>query len=197
MRTACQAYLIVDAGAPDAGPDRLAGALRRQPVASVLLRGAPSREQVAACQGQGAAALVDGGAQAALELGADGVHLNHTGDDGAAGQALRQARALLGAERIVGASAGLLRHNAMELGELGADYVGFDLATDEAQGLELVSWWTEMFVVPCVAFSAASREQAGRLVEAGADFVAAGPEGGVAGAMDILAALDALQGAKS
>jgi len=193
----CQAFLVIDAGAPDAGPEQLAEVLRRQSVASVLLRGAPTREQVAACQGQGAAALVEGDARLALELAADGVHLPHNDDAEAAVLAYREARALLGAGRIVGASAGLVRHNAMELGELGADYVGFELTADEAAGLELVAWWAEMFVVPCVAFSATSPEQAARLAEAGADFVAAGPQGGVAGAIGVLASIGVPQGAKS
>jgi thiamine-phosphate pyrophosphorylase len=64
------------------------------------------------------------------------------------------------------------------LGEAGADYVGFGVPegvkdTDGARArrLELISWWAEVFEIPCVAFDVAAPEDADRLARAGADFI--------------------------
>jgi thiamine-phosphate pyrophosphorylase len=38
--------------------------------------------------------------------------------------------------------------------------------------LDLVAWWNEIFELPSVAFGAADPEDARRLADAGADFVA-------------------------
>jgi thiamine-phosphate pyrophosphorylase len=66
----------------------------------------------------------------------------------------------------------------MELGEGGADYVAFgvpahveDRARAAERQLGLVSWWSEVFEIPCVALNVSDTEQARRLAEAGADFV--------------------------
>jgi thiamine-phosphate pyrophosphorylase len=55
------------------------------------------------------------------------------------------ARKAVGAQAIVGVLVGTSRHEAMEAGEAGADFIGFDADA------EIVSWWTEMMEVPCVA----------------------------------------------
>ena len=57
----------------------------------------------------------------------------------------------------------------MMLGELGAEYVAFDGGADQ---VDFVSWWAEIFEIPCVAFDVASAKGAHDLVQAGADFVA-------------------------
>ena len=67
----------------------------------------------------------------------------------------------------------------MMVGELDVDYVMFgDPAPDGwlpplEQVVERVSWWAEIFNVPCVAF-AARLEDVAALSQAGADFVALG-----------------------
>ena len=197
-----QAYLIVNADAASLRPEGLASALVAQPVASVLLRAkqvAPDRLQslIAAAQASGVAVLIEADAQLALSTGADGVHLLHDPDLAATERAFRQARAVLGDGRIVGASAGLVRHDAMILAELGADYVGLEAGAgaDPARLVEQVAWWEQMFVVPCVAFTAANRLEAEQLAVAGADFVAAGPSSDLAQSLDILAVLTATLGA--
>ena len=64
----------------------------------------------------------------------------------------------------------------MVAGEAGADYVmlgtlnGAPEADDEL--FELVSWWNEMFVIPCAAAGRLTPELAVALVRAGADLVA-------------------------
>ena len=70
------------------------------------------------CAERGTACLVRDHVGAALEIGADGVHLG----GGAADVPAR--RAALGRERILGVSCGRSRDAAMTAGEAGADYVG-------------------------------------------------------------------------
>ena len=74
----------------------------------------------------------------------------------------------------------------MTLGEAGADYVGFSFPETSAdrdaavtQQLELISWWAEIFEVPCVAFDVATIEEARAVAAAGADFIAIRVAGGV------------------
>lgn len=83
--------------------------------------------------------------------GLDGVHL----PDGA--KQVREARKLLGADAIIGAFCGTSRHDGMNAGEAGADYVAFGPvgATALGSGLpahrDLFAWWSEMIEVPVVA----------------------------------------------
>ena len=130
---------------------------------------------VRAAQKAGVATLVEADADAALALGADGVHLPWRED---IFSAYELARSTLGQEMIVGADAGRSRHDAMLLGEAGADYVGFgipphvgDRETAAARRLDLVEWWAEVFEVPVVAFDVESPGDAAQLAGAGADFV--------------------------
>lgn len=121
------------------------------------------------------AALLADDIATARAVGADGVHVSWRPEIEEAYEAARNA---LGAEAIVGADPGLSRHDAMQLGEGGADYVAFshaaDAATDETEDAlaSLVAWWAEIFVVPVVAFGIESTEDVSELVAAGADFIA-------------------------
>lgn len=84
-------------------------------------------------------------------LGLDGVHLS----DGTRG--VREARKELGPDAIVGAHCGTSRHDGMNAGEAGADYVCFGPVQAGALGdgsvaeAELFQWWSEMIEVPVVA----------------------------------------------
>ncbi|MEM7568028.1 MAG: thiamine phosphate synthase [Pseudomonadota bacterium] len=75
---------------------------------------------------------------------------------------------------IVGAGELRSRHDAMEAGESGADYVLFGRwqvgASDPDWVQSRVSWWAELFEVPCVGI-ATSAEAVKPLAEAGADFI--------------------------
>jgi thiamine-phosphate pyrophosphorylase len=117
---------------------------------------------------RGLACLIEDDVELALRIGADGVHIN------ADAASYARARDRLGKEAIVGAGCGLRRHDAMTLAELGADYVAFDISgIDEIdQQAELIAWWSEIFVVPCVAWNIATPEEAERFARLGADFVA-------------------------
>ncbi len=122
-------------------------------------------------QAAGAACLIEGDAELAMRLGADGVHVRADAD------AYRAARALLGTEASIGVGCGLARHEAMLLAELGADYVGFAPASPRDidgidQCAELIAWWAAIFVVPCVVFDIDNADEALELASLGADFVA-------------------------
>jgi thiamine-phosphate pyrophosphorylase len=118
---------------------------------------------------RGLACLVDQDAALAERLGADGVHIE------ANPMIYAETRKLLGESANIGAFCGVDRHSAMRLAELGADYVAFgpNGTIDEIdQYAELISWWSEIFVVPCVAWNVDNAEQASRLASLGADFIA-------------------------
>jgi thiamine-phosphate pyrophosphorylase len=109
----------------------------------------------------------------AAELGADGVHI---GQEDASYPA---ARAAVGPDKIVGVTCHNSRHLAMEAAEAGADYVAFGAfyptktkQPKAAGDPEILRWWSELMVVPCVAIGGITVENALPLIEAGADFVA-------------------------
>lgn len=103
----------------------------------------------------------------ARQQGLDGVHLADVA-------AIATARRLLGPDALIGVDCGLSRHAAMVAGEAGADYVLFgslDLAPPGAVA-DLVTWWRELFVLPCAAAGRFSPESARRMAAAGAEFIA-------------------------
>lgn len=166
--------------------ERLGAALDALQPASLIIRPAQGgtlmaaslRPLVALAQSKGTAALVAGDAALAKAVAADGVHLQPSPDlldDYAA------ARRLLGTGMIVGADAGRSRHDAMCLGEAGADYVAFGATA--APGAEdtqhdLCVWWADLFEVPVVALGMTGLDDARALLSSGADFVAFDIPGG-------------------
>jgi thiamine-phosphate pyrophosphorylase len=142
----------------------------------------------AVCAGR-TAFLIEDDVALALALGADGVHLCDPAGVGA-------ARARLGQGRILGASCGTSRHAAMLAGEDGADYIAFgEPGCALPFLLELLAWWSELFVLPCLAEGAFDAGSCAPLVEAGADFIGVGavvwdhPDGAGAGARRIQEAI--------
>jgi thiamine-phosphate pyrophosphorylase len=139
------------------------------------------------CQSRDVAALIAGDAQLARTLKADGVHL----PAGGAVPGYDAARKIVGKSYIVGADAGVSRHDAMTLGEAGADYVAFgapshlkDRIKARARRRDLIAWWSELFEVPCVAFDVETASEAAELARLGADFIAiALPTGRFVGAV--------------
>ena len=196
MAHGSQAYLIVEVRPDSVGAEQLAKAVLRSQATCVLLRPPAGFDGnlaplVQAIQAANCAALIQDDAAIAMALGADGVHLAHQDDPDLAEQQYRAARAQLGAGRIVGAACGLARHNAMVLAELGADYVALGGAPDQeaADQLDMVTWWAEVFSVPCVAWSVAAPAQVAPLQAAGADFIAASPARGLEDAVALLSML--------
>jgi thiamine-phosphate pyrophosphorylase len=181
MQPSCLLYAVVEAG-PGAA-ERLGAALAAVQVSSVLiapaqdgvLDAASAKPLVELAQRAGAAALIADDAALAKALRADGVHLGISMDPAGT---YADARRILGPRAIVGADAGISRDDAMTLAEDGAEYVAFgapldlsDLDKARARRAELITWWAEIFEVPCVAFDVESPEAAAALAQAGADFV--------------------------
>ena len=157
---------------------QLAQAIATTDAACVLLcgDGAPVDEDHAGrlidlVQASGLACLIEHDAGLAERLGADGLHID------ADSEAYTAARKLLGESANIGALCGLGRHDAMQLAELGADYVAFGPKSESIidaidQYADLIAWWSEIFVVPCVAWNVETAEQAAKFAALGADFVA-------------------------
>jgi thiamine-phosphate pyrophosphorylase len=109
----------------------------------------------------------------AFETGCDGVHIGQQDAPYAA------ARDAVGPDAIVGVTCHDSRHLAMVAGEQGADYVAFGAfyptTTKEAQfhaTPDILSWWSGLMEIPCVAIGGITLENAPPLVAAGADFLA-------------------------
>lgn len=183
MSSGAKLYLdYVQAGSPESSRAVLSAALEAAPVASLLIRPATgevydaetARALIAIAQKKGVAVLLNDEALA-RELGADGVHVAWAPD---VVQQFKAVRRTVGSGTIVGADAGRTRHDAMEIGEANADYVAFgipahveDRSRAADRQLDLVSWWSEVFEIPCVALDVADAEHARLLADAGADFV--------------------------
>lgn len=90
---------------------------------------------------------------------------------------LQTTRMNLAAGRLSGVGGLASRHDTMVAAESGVDFVMFGEpdAVGKRPGfsaiVERVSWWAEIFQLPCVAF-AGSVDEVSRLAEARADFVA-------------------------
>lgn len=167
----CRLFLLVpDTAEPQRAAACLAAAFQAGDIDAVLITPRHNDEGTAEimnalkplARDSGVPAMVAANPELARRLGADGVEVADLAAYGA-------ARKLLGASAFVGADAGDSRHAAMELGEAGADYVGFH--NDSAGGRELIAWWAELFEIPCVALDPVEPAAAGELARLGADFV--------------------------
>ena len=204
--TETQLYLISPLDVGGDFPQRLeralaAGARRHGDLVTAFqfrVKGLDSHEAAALaaplqaiCAAHDVAFIVNDSVALAKRLKADGVHLGQ--DDGSP----REAREVLGREAQIGVTCHASRHLAMEAGEAGADYVAFgafypsttkDKGDAERPSPELLSWWTRLFEIPCVAIGGITPENCAPLVAAGADFLAV--SGAVWGA-DEVAAIEA------
>lgn len=178
----CRLYLQVTVPHSAQEKAQLLAALSETAPACVLLRDNGSLLENAAIdavidliQGTGAACLLENRIDAAEALGTDGVQID-------ADMALyASARAALGESANIGVYCGMRRHDAMALAEAGADYVAFgDEAaargkTDAPESLDgiadIIAWWSEIFVVPSIAFNIETVAEAERLCSLGADFI--------------------------
>jgi len=122
---------------------------------------------------QGVSFILNDRPDLAAELGCDGVHIGQ-GDGSYA-----EARAAVGPDRVIGVTCHDSRHLAMEAGEQGADYVAFGAffptKTKEAKfqaPIDILEWWHELMVIPCVGIGGITIENCAPLVSAGADFLA-------------------------
>jgi thiamine-phosphate pyrophosphorylase len=153
---------------------------------------------IARGQKAGAAVLIADDAQLARVVRADGVYLTWQGprgkggleqdfeaeselDDPAHERALDaqiarvdEARDIVGGQAIVGVEVADTRDSAMRLGETSVDFVAFG-QPDAGVRRAFVTWWAEVFEVPCVALDAYVEDgdemTAALLAHAGAEFV--------------------------
>lgn len=181
-RPACQLYLVSPLDVGGGFPDRLARALDAGPVAAFQFRVKGVDQHQAArlaeplqriCADRDVAFIVNDDVSLARRLGADGVHLGQGDGDP------REARQLVGPSMQIGVTCHDSRHLAMEAGEAGADYVAFGAffpsTTKDARHRAdpvLLSWWTTVFELPCVAIGGITPANAPALIAAGADFIA-------------------------
>lgn len=124
------------------------------------------------CRQAGALFIVNDDPQLALVCEADGVHL------GQQDMAVTEARALLGPERIIGTSNRTVEQ-ALASQRAGADYIAvgsiYPTATksDAVQvGLETLRTIRQAVAVPLVAIGGIDRDNAGAVIDAGADAIA-------------------------
>jgi thiamine-phosphate pyrophosphorylase len=178
----CRLYLISPQEVGGSFPDRLKSVVGDEAVAAFQLRVKDVTEHELArlaeplqriCADAGIAFIVNDSMQLAKRLGADGVHLGQQDGD------IREARALLGPQAQIGVTCHDSRHLAMAAGEAGADYVAFGAfypTTTKPSVYRpdpaILSWWSSVFEVPCVAIGGINPENAKPLIDAGADFLA-------------------------
>ncbi len=207
FRPACQLYVVSPPAIEiPAFAERLKAALSGGPVAAfqlrlkdvaddVVLRAAEALLPI--CAEHDVAFLLNDRADLAKQCGADGVHLGQS--DGS----IAEARALLGPDAQIGRTCHDSRHLAMEAGEQGADYVAFgafyETTTKPSHYRptpDVLTWWTTISQLPCVAIGGITPANAAPLVAAGADFIAVvnavwlhpqGPGAGVAAFEAVLA----------
>ena len=178
----CSLYLISPQEVGGGFPDRLKAALEPGIATAFQLRVKDVEEHQLArraeplqriCADASVAFIVNDSVALAKRLGADGVHLGQS--DGAIGD----ARAILGPDAQIGRTCHDSRHFAMEAGEQGADYVAFgafyETTTKPSHyrpDPSILTWWSTLFEIPCVAIGGITPANAAPLVDAGADFVA-------------------------
>ncbi|HHB80159.1 MAG TPA: thiamine phosphate synthase [Aliiroseovarius sp.] len=165
-------------------PAELARVLDSAPIACIrlalatqdedaLIRAADALREVA--HARDIPLVIDDHFMLAARLGLDGVHLT----DGA--RRVRKARAELGADAIVGAFCGASRHEGLNAGEAGADYISFGPVGTDALGdgsqadPDLFLWWSEMIEIPVVAEGALDVDTVRQLAPR-TDFFAIGEE---------------------
>jgi len=130
-------------------------------------------ELIRIAQRRGVAVIMNDSVKLANELGCDGLHIGQS--DGS----VKEARASLGKTGMLGVTCHDSRHLAMQAGEQGADYVAFGAFfptttkdTLHVADIDLISWWVELFELPCVAIGGITTDNCTPLIEAGADFLA-------------------------
>ena len=175
-------YLISPQDVGGAFPDRLRAALSGGPVAAFQLRVKDVDPHELArlaeplqriCADQDVAFIVNDSVSLAKRLGSDGVHLGQSDGD------VRDARAALGPSVQIGRTCHDSRHLAMQAGEDGADYVAFGAfyptttkPSEYRPASGILSWWSGLFELPCVAIGGITPANVAPLLAAGADFIA-------------------------
>lgn len=181
-RSNCSLYLISPQEVGGAFHQRLEAALEPGLAKAFQLRVKDVDEQELArlaeplqriCEDAKVAFIVNDSISLAKRIGADGVHLGQSDGD------VREARALLGPSAQIGKTCHDSRHLAMDAGEAGADYVAFGAfyptttkPSEYRPDPSILTWWSTLFEIPCVAIGGIKPDNGSALVRAGADFLA-------------------------
>jgi hydroxymethylpyrimidine kinase/phosphomethylpyrimidine kinase/thiamine-phosphate diphosphorylase len=133
---------------------------------------ASARQLTDLCRSAGALLLINDDAQLALACGADGVHLGQ--EDGP----IADARCILGPGKIIGRSTRTVEQ-ALQAQQEGADYIGLgaiyptDSKNDtQLVGLERLRQVRQAVDLPIVAIGGINIENAGAVIDGGADALA-------------------------
>lgn len=180
-----QLYLITPPAFDlDSFPDQISRVLDCAPVACVRLALASKDEGKIAksgdalreiCHARDIPLLIESHLIMVERLGLDGVHLT----DGS--RSVRYARQELGKDAIIGTFCGASRHDGLNAGESGADYVCFGPCGENTLGdgsvvsVDLFKWWSDVVEVPIVAEGALNAEIVNTLSPI-SDFFAIGAE---------------------
>jgi thiamine-phosphate pyrophosphorylase len=181
-----QLYLITPPLIDETMRDQLAAVLKAAPIACVLITTASSDEAQMKKTLQSLAPLIQQHDTALLTLNAphiamraqaDGCHIATQSETLA--DDLAQAIASIKPRGIIGVGNLKSKHDAMSAGERDIDYVMFGEPSADGyvapfeQRCERISWWADIFNVPCVAY-AHNFDEIKLLCKAGADFIALG-----------------------
>ena len=162
--------------------EQLKDALNGGDVASVQLRMKESYDEeiikaaktlMPVCHEKNVAFIINDRPDIARKVNADGVHIGQEDAN------LKEARDIVGDNQIIGVTCKDSKHLAMTAGEQGADYVAFGafyptvtkISTTHAKP-EILTWWQDLFELPCVAIGGITIENAKYIANAGADFIA-------------------------
>ena len=183
LNSPCRLYLVTPPHFdPTAFAEGLAAALDVGDVACVQLRMKDAEDDairraidvlLPVAGGRDVAFILNDRPDLAAEMGCDGTHVGQ--DD----TPYQEARRLLGPDAIVGVTCHDSRHLAIAAADQGADYVAFGAFyptnTKDAKfcaPVEILSDWSAVTIVPCVAIGGITAENCAPLVRAGADFLA-------------------------
>lgn len=126
-----------------------------------------AREKISAlvevAQTDGLVAIIRDDYKAAAAMDADGVIVGSI-------EEIKQARDLLGEDKIYGLSCDTSKELAQQAIEAKLDYVEFGSA-DKAPSTDLLSWWSTAYDHPCLARGPITNDNAGSYARAGAGFV--------------------------
>jgi thiamine-phosphate pyrophosphorylase len=125
--------------------------------------------------------IVNDKVELAKEMDADGVHL------GVHDMRIKDARQILGPDKIIGSSCLDSKHLAMTAAEASADYVSFGpffttrspyyprekYAPKYMVSSNILTWWSSIMETPCVAAGGIKPSNCRDIIKAGADFICA------------------------
>ena len=179
----CRLYLITPpAFEPEAFCHPLSEALDAGDIAAVQLRLKntddaailkAARIILPLCRSRNIPLIINDRPDLAQESGCDGAHV------GQQDTPYINARATMDHNCIIGVTCHNSRHLAIEAAEKGADYVAFGAffstttkTANFSASIDILRWWSDYMVVPCVAIGGITPENCHSLVSSGADFLA-------------------------